>query len=156
ITTIDAASPPTPRALDDLEQLFATSFVPNVSGAYTVAPDAAFDCIATASALLRGQTGASFAPDFTTKLQGATKSAADWLAQHVADGGGHGWGLPLTYADPNCGNTPGQWDAFQDGTCNAKGTVYAYQTGLSSMCLVLATVALGDPSYRTLASQVLT
>src|SRR5262249_8587263 len=135
---------------------FAAQFVPNTTGTFAAAPEAAFHCMASASALLRAQQGAMFSSDFQTALQASLKNAAGWLVLHERDWGGAGWGLPLTYEDATCGDVPGQWDAFQDGTCNPKGTVYAYQTGISNMCLVLATAATGDPSYYDKASRSLT
>ena len=49
----------------------------------------------------------------------------------------------------------GGLDAFGDGTCNGKNTVYSFQTGLGMACLAKAGALLGQKDYIAKASQIL-
>ncbi|MBI5514682.1 MAG: hypothetical protein HY909_12980 [Deltaproteobacteria bacterium] len=140
----DAAMVDAGRPLDPWEALFAMNFRPSASPTrWANAPDAAYHCLAAASALRRGQRGAAFTPAFQAQLRDATEASVRWLADNAPRWGGSGWGLTAAF------------DAFGDGTTNPADTVYAFETGLAVWCLAEAADVLVVPMHRTRAQNAL-
>jgi hypothetical protein len=132
------------RPLDPWEALFAANFRPSASATrWTTAPDAAYHCLAAASALRRAQRGAAFSPAYAMQLRDATEASVRWLTDNAPRWGGNGWGLTAPF------------DAFGDGTTNPMDTVYAFETALAVWCLVEAADVLVVPMHRERAQNAL-
>jgi hypothetical protein len=72
------------------------------------------------------------------------------IVEREPGGKARGWGT--TASSPNCGL--GEYDAFNDGSCNPANTVYAFQSGLGIACLSAAARTLGEPKYLRDAESV--
>lgn len=66
-----------------------------------------------------------------------------------------GWSLPSDYNGQPDTCSPGQHDAFGDGTCNPAGTEYTLQTDHAAMCLLEVYKETAQANLLTVANQAL-
>lgn len=103
-----------------------------------------WDCLAAAALASEGR------PEARVKLaQLAQRLEA--IVERDPGGNARGWGTKTSSA--RC--EPGEYDAFNDGSCNPASTVYAFQSGLGMACLSAAARILGEPKHLRLAESVL-
>ncbi len=104
--------------------------------------DLAWDCIALAALMQRGEERAA----------NPLREIASNLESQLIVRAGVTLGWPARASSPRCAN--GGYDAFNDGSCNAPDTTYAFQTGLAMACLAEAGSLLKTPRLVQLAQAV--
>jgi hypothetical protein len=108
-----------------------------------VLPGLAYSCLAGAALHDNGDRDGA----------GTVRASADLIMRKLRskDGRPAGWSYE---GSENCAG-PGTSDSFNDGSCNAADTVYAFQTGLAATCLARASLVTGDARYARTAQAVL-